>query len=98
MEKEELAKQYRIQQYIDFGDSNERAEQQIEQAFIDGYEKALSLFSVSGSFLQNYHYHPENEGTAKTFRNIVTEKWYYESELCDVIGITNVEYLKLNYR
>ena len=47
MEKEELAKQYRIQQYIDFGDLNERAEQQIEQAFIDGYEKALNLFGVS---------------------------------------------------
>ena len=47
MEKEKLAEQYRIQQYIDFGDLNEKAEQQIEQAFIDGYENALSLFSVS---------------------------------------------------
>lgn len=51
MEKEELAKQYRIQQYIDFGDLNEKAEQQIEQAFIDGYEKALNLFGVSISFI-----------------------------------------------
>jgi len=47
MNKIELAKQYRIHQYIDFGDSNERAEQQIEQAFIDGYDKALNLFNVS---------------------------------------------------
>ena len=61
-------------------------------------DEICSLFSVSGSFLKNYQYYPENEGIAKTFRNVVTEKWYYESELCDVIGITNVEYLKSNYR
>lgn len=46
MDKLELARKYRINQYIDFGDLNEKAEQQIEQAFIDGFEKAFSLFGV----------------------------------------------------
>lgn len=46
--------------------------------------------------LNNILYYKENEGTAKTFRDILTEKWYYESELIEVIGVDNVNNLKLN--
>ena len=58
--------------------------------------KNCSIPDVSSSFLTNYSYYAENEGTAKTFKNTVTEKWYYENELCDVIGIKNIEKIKSN--
>ena len=52
------------------------------------------LDGVSVSLLEMYIYHEENEGSSRVFRNVVTEKWYYEDELRIVIGNPNIEAIK----
>jgi hypothetical protein len=47
-----------------------------------------------GIYIQDLQYHAENEGVAKTFRDIRTDHWYYESEIVAVIGILNIDKLK----
>lgn len=44
--------------------------------------------------LENLIYHPENEGSAKTFRDLETNCWYYEYELLSLIGKQEVDNLK----
>jgi hypothetical protein len=59
--------------------------------------KALNIQNVSPCcYLNELLYYKENEGTAKTFRNIRTEKWYYEAELAEIIGKKNIDRLKSN--
>ena len=61
------------------------------------YKELCILFNVSPCcYLNELLYYKENEGTAKTFRNIRTEKWYYEAELAEIIGIKNIDKLKSN--
>ncbi len=48
------------------------------------------------NLLKDIFYHKENEGIAKTFRNIMIDKWYHESELAKIIGIKNIEAIKSN--
>lgn len=44
--------------------------------------------------LENLIYHPENEGSVKTFRDLDTNYWYYEYELVSLIGKQEVDNLK----
>jgi len=53
-------------------------------------ERILSLFPVSCMFA----YHPENEEVGRVFRNTITNKWYYDEGLAEIIGWSNVEKLK----
>ena len=45
-------------------------------------------------YLDQLSYHKENEGHSKTFRNLRNNKWYFESELGEIIGWRNIEILK----
>ena len=56
----------------------------------------VDLADISPCYLNEILYYKENEGTAKPFRNIRTEKWYTETELAEIIGIKNVDALKTN--
>jgi hypothetical protein len=50
----------------------------------------LPIDIVSGMFA----YHPENEEVGRVFRNTITNKWYYDEGLAEIIGWSNVEKLK----
>ena len=65
---EELAEQYLRDQYIDFGDLNEKAEQQIKRAFIDGMKKAITVPNVGESFHGYIINRPEKEFYAKLIK------------------------------
>ena len=54
--------------------------------------ESLEEFPVGNS--DDYFYYPENEGTAKTFRNISDNKWYYENELTGMLGVELVNTVK----
>lgn len=49
----------------------------------------------SGSIMMSsFFYHKENEGTAKTFRNLATNRWYSEDEVHDLFGVKNTDWIK----
>ena len=58
------AQKYLNSQYVDYGDLNEKAEEQIKQAFIDGMKEKLRIDNVSIS-LPDYEYEMliDDEGT-----------------------------------
>lgn len=63
-------------------------------------EKALKEIKESPVDIMNIHYYPENEGhdegRTKTFRDLATNKWYYESELVGMFSYEAVQVLKGN--
>ena len=50
---EQKAKKYINSLYIDYGDLNEKAEEQIKQAFIDGMKEQLLIHSVVDTLCQH---------------------------------------------
>ena len=53
-------------------------------------QEQLLIQNVSCMFA----YHPENEEVGRVFRNTITNKWYYDEGLSEIIGWSNVEKLK----
>ena len=46
--------------------------------------------------IKNIHYYKENEGTAKVFRDLKTDRWYHELEIEILFGKNAVRIMKGN--
>jgi len=70
--------------------ANYEIEKFVEKLIEDDRAEQLILHPVSCMFA----YHPENEEVGRVFRNTITNKWYYDEGLAEIIGWSNVEKLK----